>query len=59
MAVAHEADESAAQPVEVPVRQSRRHGLLPAGRLVVLVVVAALVGAGASALVARATGWGT
>jgi S1-C subfamily serine protease len=59
MTVTHEADEHAAQPIEPPAPISQRRGLLPAGRLVVLVVVAALVGAGASALVARATGWGT
>jgi S1-C subfamily serine protease len=59
MTVTHEADEYPAQPIEAPVPTSRRGGLQAAVRLVVLVVVAALVGAGASALVARATGWGT
>ena len=59
MTVTHEADEYAVQPIEPPAPTSRRRGLVPAGRLVVLVVVAALVGAGASAVVARATGWGT
>ena len=49
--------EHAAQPVEPPAPKPRRLSFLPADRLVTLVVVAGLVGAGASALVARATGW--
>jgi putative serine protease PepD len=59
MTATHDGDEYAAQPIEASVPISRRGGLQTAVRLAVLVVVAALVGAGASALVARATGWGT
>jgi hypothetical protein len=59
MTVTRDADEYAAQPIEASVPTSRRGGLQTAVRLVVLVVVAALVGAGASAVVARVTGWGT
>jgi S1-C subfamily serine protease len=52
-------EPSATLPAASPVWLLARRGrLLPAGRLLVLVVTAALVGAGASALIARATGWG-
>lgn len=51
--------EFAPRPIEPPAPAPPRPGFFPAVRLVVLVVVAAMVGAGASALVARATGWGT
>jgi S1-C subfamily serine protease len=58
----HEPGEFAPRPIEPPlsyVTTPRPRASLPPGRLVVLVVVAALVGAGASAVVARSTGWGT
>lgn len=44
------------EPARAPGRIRRRQGLFP---LLVLVVAAALVGAGAALLVARATGWGS
>jgi S1-C subfamily serine protease len=54
-----EPGEFAPWPIEPPWPIPRGRASSPAGRLMALVFVAALVGAGVSALVARATGWGS